>query len=408
MIKLDTAFVRQQFPALAADGAAGRAFFENAGGSYMCRQVIDRFTRTFHERKVQPYYPFESSSLAGAEMDEARARIAALLGVEMEELVFGPSTSQNTYVLAKAFGEMLSANDAIIVTNQDHEANTGVWRRLAKQGIEVREWQIDPTTGSLNLSDLATLLDSKVKLVCFPHCSNIVAEMNPVEEIVAMVHEAGAVACVDGVSAAPHGWPNIGKLNADIYMFSAYKTWGPHQGIMTIKRDLAMRLPNQGHFFNADAPYKRLSPAGPDHASVAACAGMADYLEAVHAHHFGEGTSRVSVVEDLHSLFAAHERELLQPLLDHVSLKNSAQLLGPDDANRRVATVTLVTKQPALEMATKLADKGIMAGCGHFYGRRALEAMGHDPEHGALRISFVHYAQKADIDQAIKALEEVL
>ena len=295
---LDTAFVRQQFPALAVDEAAGRAFFENAGGSYMCRQVIDRFYRTFTERKVQPYYPFESSTLAGAEMEEARVRISALLGVASDELVFGPSTSQNTYVLAQAFGEMLSANDAIIVTNQDHEANSGIWRRLAQKGIEVREWQVDPMSGSLALSDLGNLLDVKVKLVCFPHCSNIIAEMNPVAEIIAMVHGVGAVACVDGVSAAPHGWPNVGKLGADIYMFSAYKTWGAHQGLMTVKRDLAMRLPNQGHFFNADAPYKRLSPAGPDHAAVAACAGMADYLEAVHAHHFGSGTAGASIVEE--------------------------------------------------------------------------------------------------------------
>lgn len=412
MMKLDTTFVRQQFPALAADAQAGRAFFENAGGSYMCRQVIDRFHRTFTTRKVQPYYPFDASRKAGEDMDEARSRIAALLGIGGDELVFGPSTSQNTYVLAQAFGQMLTAGDAIVVTNQDHEANSGIWRGLASHGIDIREWQIDPETGSLALSDLANLLDARVKLVCFPHCSNIVAEMNPVAEIVALVHSAGAVACVDGVSAAPHGWPNVSALGADIYLFSAYKTWGPHQGIMTVRRDLAMRLPNQGHFFNADTPYKRLSPAGPDHASVAACAGMVDYLEAVHNHHFGTGTARgasgVQMGEALHDLFAAHERDLLQPLLDYVSQKNSVQLIGPNQASHRAATVTLACKQPALDLATALDQHGIMAGCGHFYGRRCLTALGHDPDHGTLRLSFVHYATRADINQAIEALDAVL
>ena len=86
---------------------------------------------------------------------------------------------------------MLNPGDAIIVTDQDHEANTGVWRRLADRGIEVREWHIDAEHGQLSIDDLAPLLDGPVKLVCFPHCSNIVGQENPVARIVAMAHAAG-------------------------------------------------------------------------------------------------------------------------------------------------------------------------------------------------------------------------
>ena len=68
-----------------------------------------------------------------------------------------------------------------------------------------------------------------------------------------VIRSAGAYSCVDGVSYAPHGIPNVGKLGSDIYLFSAYKTFGPHQGIMTISRELGMKLPNQGHYFNADS-----------------------------------------------------------------------------------------------------------------------------------------------------------
>ena len=108
----------------------------------------------------------------------------------------------------------------------------------------------------------------------------------PCGKINAMIRTAGAYSCVDGVSYAPHGFPNVDALGADIYLFSAYKTYGPHQGIMVIRRELGMSLPNQGHYFNADSLYKRFTPAGPDHAQVAACAGMADYVDEVHAHHF--------------------------------------------------------------------------------------------------------------------------
>ena len=104
---LDIDFVRAQFPAFAQPALQGQAFFENAGGSYACQPVIDRLTRFYTERKVQPYGPFAASAAGGAEMDEARSRLSALLGVDTDELSFGPSTTQNTYVLAQAFGQML-------------------------------------------------------------------------------------------------------------------------------------------------------------------------------------------------------------------------------------------------------------------------------------------------------------
>ncbi|HRK42055.1 MAG TPA: aminotransferase class V-fold PLP-dependent enzyme, partial [Gemmobacter sp.] len=242
---LDMDFVRSQFPAFAAKPLQGQAFFENAGGSYTCRQVIDRLTRFYTERKVQPYAPYEASILGGAEMDEARERLAAMMGVATEELSFGPSTSANTFVLANAVRLWLRGRDAaIVVTNQDHEANSGVWRRLADEGVEVREWRIDPETGHLDPAGLKALLaDGKVRLVCFPHCSNVVAAINPVAEICAMARAAGAFTCVDGVSYAPHGFPDIPALGADVYLFSAYKTYGPHQGIMVLRREIGAALP---------------------------------------------------------------------------------------------------------------------------------------------------------------------
>ena len=168
-------------------------------------------------------------------MDEAQVRLAAILGVETDEVSFGPSTTQNTYVLANAFGSWLKDGDAIIVTNQDHEANTGPWRRLVDRGIKILEWQLNKDTGHLDINDLQKLFENQVKLVCFPHCSNVVGEINNVSKIVNLIQSFGAVACVDGVSYAPHGLPNVGKIGADIYLFSSYKTYGPHQGIMVIR-----------------------------------------------------------------------------------------------------------------------------------------------------------------------------
>jgi cysteine desulfurase family protein (TIGR01976 family) len=407
-MQLDIDFVRAQFPAFAEPSLDGQAFFENAGGSYTCAPVIERLTRFYRERKVQPYGPYDASRLAGEEMDEARTRLAAMMGVAEDEVSFGPSTSANTYVLAQAFRQHLKPGDAIVVTDQDHEANSGPWRRLGEEGIEIREWKLDPATGHLALERLEAILDERVKLVAFPHCSNVVAEVNPVAEIAALAHAVGAVVCVDGVSYAPHGLPDVGALGADIYLFSAYKTYGPHQGIMVIRRDLGMRLPNQGHYFNADTLYKRFTPAGPDHAQIAASAGMADYIDALASHHGGGARAPRERAALAHDLMRGHETRLLQPLLDHLGTRNDLRLLGPRRAEGRAPTVAVLAEKPGADLARALAAEGIMAGGGTFYANRALAAQGADLAHGALRLSFAHYTSADELDRLIRALDRVL
>jgi selenocysteine lyase/cysteine desulfurase len=409
MPSLDLPFVRSQFPGFSEPSLKGWAFFENAGGSYACGAVIERLNRFYRQTKVQPYGPFPASKRAGEEMDEARARLAGYLNVGIDEVHFGPSTSQNSYVLAQAFRQMLMPGDEIVVTNQDHEANTGVWRRLAEGGITVREWQIDPESGRLDPRELDKLLSKRTKLVAFPHCSNIVAHLNPVAEICRKARAAGAVTCVDGVSYAPHGLPDVAALGADIYLFSLYKTYGPHQGLMVVRRGLAERLPNQAHFFNAGSILKKLTPAGPDHAQIAASAGIADYFDALHAHHFGDTADAAKRGRRVHDLLRGQEMALLTPLLDWLRQRNDIRVLGPTDPAERAPTVAIHTKnKPAAEVLAGLTQRGIAAGAGHFYGYRVVQALGCDPEAGVLRVSFVHYTAPEEIEKLMKALDAAL
>ncbi len=406
---LDTHFARSAFPAFSVPALENRPFFENAGGSYACSTVIDRLERFYREHKVQPFGPFPTSAEAGRLMDEGRARLAALLNVSEEELSIGPSTSQNTYVLSCALARDLRPGDEIIVTNQDHEANSGCWRRLAEHGAVVHEWKIDPQTGLLDIAGLETLLGPRTRLVAFPHCSNIVGQFNDVARICGLVHDAGALAVVDGVSCAPHGLPDIAATGADVYLFSTYKTYGPHQGIMVVRRKLLERLPNQGHWFNKSHPDKRLVPAGPDHAQVAALAGIADYWDMLHAHHFGETeTPAPQKSRNVTALFRAHERRLMEPLLEFLANHGEARLIGTATPEERAPTIALDTRRHPAEVAQDLAELGIMAGAGDFYAVRTLQALGIDPERGVLRLSFVHYTTEEEIDQLIAALDTAL
>lgn len=409
MTQLDLSFVRSQFPAFSSPVLSSHAFFENAGGSYPCQQVVDRLHRFYTDRKVQPYGPYPGAQAGGAEMDEARTRLAGMMNVAREEVSFGPSTSANTYVLAQAVRQWLrGANAAIVVTNQDHEANSGVWRRLADEGIEVREWQLDPATGSLPLERLQALLaDGKVRLVAFPHCSNVIAEVNDVAAIAAMARDAGARTVVDGVSYAPHGFPDVAALGCDAYLFSAYKTFGPHQGIMVLRDAFGMELPGQAHFFNDGVLYKRHTPAGPDHAQIAACAGMADYVDAVAAAHgiTGDAAARGRAV---HDLMRAQEVAVIAPLLDYLAGRNDVRLLGPRDAARRAPTVAVELDRAAVPVSEELGRNGIACWAGDFYAVRPLAAMGIDREKGVLRMSAAHYTSAEDVARLIAALDRVL
>lgn len=406
---LDLDFVRAQFPAFTSPVLSSHAFFENAGGSYPCRQVVERLTRFYTDRKVQPYGPYPGAQAGGAEMDEARDRLAAMMDVKREEVSFGPSTSANTYVLAQAVRQWLAGTaGAVVVTNQDHEANSGVWRRLAEAGIEVREWQIDRETGSLELPALTALLaDGQVKLVCFPHCSNVIAEINDVAAICRLAGEAGARTVVDGVSYAPHGFPDIPALGCDVYLFSAYKTYGPHQGIMVLRDGFGFELPGQGHFFNHTTLYKRHTPAGPDHAQIAACAGMADYVDALAERH-GIGGDAAARNRGVHDLMRVQEVAVIQPLLDYLAGRNDVRLLGPRGAENRAPTVAIELDRVAEPVSEALGRNGIACWAGDFYAVRPLQALGIPREKGVLRMSAVHYTTADEVDRLIAALDRLL
>ncbi len=406
---LDLDFVRAQFPAFSAPKNEEWAHFENAGGSYPAVQTIDALTG-FYRTKVQPYGVGPSGSL-GQAMDSARARWAEALGITATEVTFGPSTSANTYTLSHAFRSLLKAGDEVIVTDQDHEANSGVWRRMAEDlGMTIREWKVSPETGRLNPADFHALLSEKTKLVTFTHCSNLAGEENPVAELTAAARSAGAWSVVDGVSWAPHEICDVNDLGADVYMFSLYKVYGVHQGLMAVRSPLLERLGNQSHYFNAGSPTSKLNPAGPDHAQVAAASGTLDYIQALAAHHAVEANDLHGQVRAVSALWRHQEIALVAPMLKFLSAHPRVRLIGSDVADaRRAPTVAFMpSKISPPEMEKALGERGFITGANDFYARRLVEALGLDPDIGVMRVSMTHYTRGHDVSRLIGALEELL
>jgi len=406
---LDLGFVRSQYPVFQNPETAQWAFFENAGGSYVPHQVIERLNYFFKYTKVQPYGLFASSVAAGQAMEAAYRCVAELLNTDPDQLTFGPSTTMNFYVLAQAIRPDLRAGDEIVVTNQDHEANIGCWRRLSEFGIVIKEWRIDPQSGELNIEDLKDLVSSRTRLVCFTLCSNIVGTINDVRAIRKIAHDAGALAVADGVSFAPHRLIAINDLEVDLYLFSTYKTFGTHIGVMWGRKNVLAKLECQGHYFNADKPHYRLNPAGPLHAEIAALAGIGEYYDALYEKHFTDlSLSRHERAVKVFDLFAEHESRLANQLLATLKELPGVRIIGQAQAaaGRRAATIAFVPAQKKPSAIVKmLAENFIAVRNGHFYARRCIESLGiKDPEEGVIRVSLVHYNTEEEVERLSAAL----
>jgi selenocysteine lyase/cysteine desulfurase len=408
-MKLDLQFVRSQFPAFSEPSLEGWAFFENAGGSYPCRQFINRLTDFYMKNKVQVNYPYPASMLAGELMDASYKRMADYLNVGDSEIHFGPSTTQNIYVLANAMRPMWKDGDEIIVSCQDHEANGGAWRKLADQGIKIVEWHVHSETGLLSLDELDGLFSDRSKMVAFPHCSNVIGHINPVKEISQRAHKHGALCVVDGVGYAPHGFPDLKDLGADIYLYSLYKTFGPHLGLMYVNKELIGKMENQSHFFKEGITRSMLTPAGPDHAQIAAASGILDYFDAVYEHHFDTEAEPAQRNSALNRLFQEHEKALLERLLDFLRSRDDVQIIGPDSAEERAPIVSIIPNNKNIKKVyATLIEHKLMLGMGHFYAVRPLMDMNIPRQPGVLRISFLHYTSIEEINQLIEGLKVAL
>ena len=410
-ISLDLDFVKAQFPAFKDPLSSKWSFFENAGGSYVPHNVIKHLNNFMTSTKVQPYASYETSNIAGQNMDRATTLFAEMINAQKDEIIIGSSTTINMYVLSNAIKHLLKIGDEIIVTNQDHEANIGAWRKLGSHGVVIKEWQLNPSNGELEIDQLKSLLSNKTKILAVSHCSNIIGSINDLRTICNLVHQYEAYIIGDGVSYAPHGLPDVKDLDIDFYAFSLYKTYGPHLALLYGKKEILNRLPNQNHeFLNDEIPYK-LNPGGPNHEELTSLIGIFEYFENLHDHHFNK--SNISVrdkISKVNELISKHEEYIGNLLLDYLTTRNDIRLIGKNKIQNknRAPTISFITNKMSSKNASEILVKnGIATRNDNFYAWRCLKALGIDTEDGVVRTSMVHYNTEEDVLKLINALDKV-
>tara|TARA_B100001059_G_scaffold236750_1_gene289730 strand:+ start:165 stop:1412 length:1248 start_codon:yes stop_codon:yes gene_type:complete len=409
--KLDLNFVRSQFPAFEDIFSKDWSFFENAGGSYVPKQLIDKLNKFMISTKVQPYADYPMSKKAGDDMDNATELFAKMINANKKEIIIGGSTSVNLYILSNALKYSINPGDEVIVTNQDHEANISPWRRLSEVGAVIKEWKINPKSAELEIKELENLLTDKTKIVAVTHCSNIVGTVNDLKKISELAHTKNAFVIGDGVSYAPHGFPDVKELGVDFYTFSLYKTYGPHLGLLYGKEEILQTLPNQNHqFLDGEYPYT-INPGGPNHEELASLVGIYDYMMELYKHHFNNDnlTIREKIIKN-NNLFSNHEEEIANPILKCISKKENLKLIGKNkilNKNRAPTISFFSNKYSSKHIANLLVKNGIATRNDNFYAWRCLKALDLDVNDGVVRLSLVHYNNEEDVNKLISAINKL-
>jgi len=402
----DVSLARGQFPALTGEWI----YFDNAGGTQVPFHVAEAVRDHLLHSNVQLGATSEPSKRAARTVADARRVAADLIGAQANEIVFGANASTLLKMLALVLSELWDPEDEVIITQAEHEANVGCWEYLTQFGIVVKVWEIDAETGTFDISGLVDLISDKTRLVAVTHVSNVLGNVMPLKEISRLTKGAGAYLCVDGNQYIAHRLVDVKELDADFYVFSAYKVFGPHFGVLYGKRDVLEGIPRWSHFFHGDndVPQKLELGTG-NYEGAAGLVGLEKYMRAV-----GMSLNEPfrDVVIKVYDGFRKHEHGLTKELLGYLSSKKKVHVVGSTDTrllDERIPVVSFLVDGTDPHEFVQEIDKGrIGVRCGHFNSPRLLEALGLLEYKGVIRISLAHYNTADELDRLRKVMDPLL
>lgn len=408
---MDIPFVRKQFPGLRNDFV----FMDNAGGSQVLGTVIDRIAEYYLNYNVQLGANYEVSANAGEKLAQVTEKLASFINADSpKEVIVGPSSTMLLRILSICLSRQWESGDEVIVTNSDHEANVSCWTDLKEKGIVIKIWKVNPDTLEFDLDQLKNLITSRTKLVAMVHASNILGTINPIQDVAKIAHGAGALLCVDGVAYAPHRLVDVKKFDVDFYVFSTYKVYGPHLGIMYGRLGLLKEMDGINHYFisKEDVPYK-FQPGNFNFELTYGLQAIPEYFEKIHDLHFPNELS-IPIREKYQKSFdliAEHEQLLANRLINFLKTKPEIRIIGVKDGNKlkRVPTISFVHDRFKSHEIVEMVDKHrIGIRYGDFYAKKIIEDSGLTEKNGVVRVSLVHYNTIEEVNSLIRVFERIL
>jgi cysteine desulfurase family protein (TIGR01976 family) len=402
--KESTEEIRRCFPALArTHNGYPVAYFDGPGGTQVPRVVVEAMDDYLYHHNANTHWAYPTSEETDATIDSARSLLADFLNASPTEIVFGANMTTLTFHLARALGRGYEAEDEIVVTELDHHANIAPWRTLEKEcGLKVRMVKMIPETGELDWDDLPRQLTRHTKLIAIGAASNALGTINDVKRAGEMAHDIGAKIFVDAVHYAPHELINVRDWNCDFLACSAYKFYGPHIGILYGRRDLLDSLDFPKLIPAPDAAPERAETGTQNHEGIAGAAAAVDFLASLAP----APTRRERLGTGFRQL---HERgqTLIKQLWDGLSEIERVHLYGPPPGGTRTPTIAFtVNDVPSIEVAKKLAERGVFLSHGDFYAMTVVERLGLPPD-GLVRAGCACYTTAEEVDRLLDGIRRL-
>jgi cysteine desulfurase/selenocysteine lyase len=400
---IDVARVRLDFPILSRKmNGEPLVYLDSAASAQKPRAVLEAIDGFYRENYANIHRGvYELSATATRLHDEARATVARFLGAaDAREIVFTRNATEAINLVAQTYGRtQLSSGDEILITEMEHHANIVPWQMICQvTGAKLMVAPIDDR-GVLHMDAFAELLSERTRIVAVGHVSNALGTINPVEEIVSLAHQRGAVVLIDGAQAVPRFPVDVQALGCDFYVFSSHKLYGPTgMGALYGRADLLATMPpyqGGGDMIRsvtfekttyAEAPL-RFEAGTPDIAGAIGLAAAIDYLENL----------GLAAIE-------AHEDELLRYGTELLEAIPEVTIVGTAPRKTGVLSFTVEGAHPH-DIGTVLDQRGVAIRAGHHCAQPLMERLGVP---ATARASVGVYTTRADLDRLRDAILETI
>jgi cysteine desulfurase/selenocysteine lyase len=391
--------VAGQFPILQRPGLV---YLDSAATAQTPVPVLDAMDRIYRESNANIHrgvYPLAQEATEAFE--SARGVVADWIGASVQETIFTKNATEAINLVAYSWGRRnVSAGDRVLITEMEHHSNIVPWQLLcAEVGAELRYVPVREGF-ELDLDVLASELAAGPRLLAVTATSNVLGTVNPLPEIIARAHEAGALVLVDGAQAVPHHRVDVRALDADFYAFTGHKVYGPTGiGVLYAKRALLEEMPpflgggdmiSRVDFFESrwnELPWKFEAGTSPyvEAVGLGAAIGWLDSLG-------------IEAVEE-------HEASLVRYALERLGEVDGASIIGPDWSESRGTAISFALDgvHPH-DVAEILARDGVCVRAGHHCAQPLMRALGVP---ATSRASIGVHNTTADVDRLVGGLAEV-
>jgi len=398
----DVEAVRRDFPILSREVYGKPLVYLDSGASAQKpHMVVERMRQAYEEEYANVHRGVHYlSQLSTQAMEDAREKVRGFINAERtEEIIFVRNATEGINLVASSWGRaFLKQGDEIILTVMEHHSNIVPWQFLREEKGVVLKVAPIADDGSLIMESFEKLFTGRTKLVAITHVSNALGTVTPIKDIVRIAHAHGAKVLVDGCQAVPHMKVDVRAIDADFYVFSGHKLYGPSGiGVLYGKAALLEAMPPyQGGgemissvFFEkstyADLPYK--FEAGTPHIAGAIGLGAAvDYVSSI-------GLDRI----------AAYEHEVLAYATERLGALNDVRLFGTARDKAAILSFTIHDIHPH-DAGTILDREGVAVRTGHHCAQPVMERFGQP---ATIRASFGMYNTREEVDTLVRALQRV-